>query len=77
MLLNIQLVMTRGAALPIHATAYLNKIVTRAYYWKVRQLSIHRVRQNFIPEQGVTSCFQCLLSIHKFFAFKFLTKAEY
>ena len=68
--------MTRGAVLPIHATAYLNKIVTHPIIEKCDSyLSIEC--DNFIPEQGVTFCFQCLLSIHKFFAFKFLTKAVY
>ena len=76
MLLNVQLVMTRGAALPIHATAYLNKIVTQPIIGKCDSyLSIEC--DNFIPEQGMTSCFQCLLSKPKLFAFKLLTKAEY
>ena len=68
--------MTRGAVLPIHATAQLNKIVTQSIIEKCDSY-LSKECDNFIPEQGVTSCFQCLLSINKFFAFKFLTKAEY
>ena len=60
----------------IRATAYLDKIVTQPIIEKCdSNLSIGC--DNFIAKQGVTSCFQCFLSIPKFFAFKFLTKAEY
>ena len=60
----------------IRATAYLDKIVTQPIIEKCDSyLSIGC--DNFIAKQGVTSCFQCFLSIPKFFAFKFFTKAEY
>ena len=50
--------MTRGAVLPIHATAYLNKIMTQPFIEKCNSYLFIEC-DNFIAKQGVTSCFQC------------------